>query len=264
MWVMPAYEAILYEKRGRVALVTMNRPEIMNALEAPMARELVSAFRDAAADDEIGSIVLTGAGKSFSSGGDLSRLMQGFELLEGRQWLQERYEQLMELARVKKPVIAAVNGYAVGAGFSLALLCDLIIAADTAKFGMAFVKVGLVPDCGALYFLPRLVGLQKAKELVFTGENIDAAEAYRIGIVNRVVPAAELLPAALQLGQQLAEGPAVALAQAKEILNASSSLSLEQVMELEIYAQSLCLQTEDHKEGVIAFLERRRPVFKGW
>jgi len=164
---------------------------------------------------------------------------------------------------VRKPVIAAVNGYAVGAGFSLALLCDLIIAADTAKFGMAFIKVGAVPDCGALYFLPRLVGLPKAKELVFTGANIDAAEAYRIGIVNRVVPAAELLPEALRLGQQLADGPAVALALAKEILNASSSLSLEQVMELEIYAQSLCFQTEDHKEGVIAFLEKRKPVFKG-
>jgi 2-(1,2-epoxy-1,2-dihydrophenyl)acetyl-CoA isomerase len=123
--------------------------------------------------------------------------------------------------------------------------------------------VGLVPDCGALYFLPRLAGLQKAKELVFTGENIDAAEAHRIGIVNRVVPAAELLQEALKLGQQLAEGPAVALAQAKEILNASDGLSLEQVMELEIYAQSLCFQTEDHKEGAIAFLERRKPAFKG-
>ena len=260
---MSAYETIIYEKRGGVALLTMNRPDIMNALEAAMAQELVSAIRSSAADDEIGSIVLTGTGKSFSSGGDLSRLMQGFELLEGRRWLQEGYAQLMELANVKKPVIAAVNGYAVGAGFSLALLCDLIIAADTAKFGMAFIKVGLVPDCGALYFLPRLAGLQKAKELVFTGENIDAAEAHRIGIVNRVVPAAELLQEALKLGQQLAEGPAVALAQAKEILNASDGLSLEQVMELEIYAQSLCFQTEDHKEGAIAFLERRKPAFKG-
>ncbi|HOB86444.1 MAG TPA: enoyl-CoA hydratase [Bacillota bacterium] len=260
---MPTYEHLLYEKHGGVALLTMNRPEIMNALEAALARDLVSALREAAADDEIGSIVLTGTGKSFSSGGDLGRLMQGFDLLEGRRWLQEGYAQLMGLLKVRKPVIAAVNGYAVGAGFSLALLCDLIIAADTAKFGMAFIKVGAVPDCGALYFLPRLVGLPKAKELVFTGANIDAAEAYRIGIVNRVVPAAELLPEALRLGQQLADGPAVALALAKEILNASSSLSLEQVMELEIYAQSLCFQTEDHKEGVIAFLEKRKPVFKG-
>ncbi len=260
---MSSYETILYEKRGKVALITLNRPEMMNALEAALARDLVAAVREAAADSDIGSIVLTGTGKVFSSGGDLTRLMQGFELLEGRQWLKEGYAQLLELAHVKKPVIAAVNGYAVGAGFSLAMLCDLIYAAETAKFGQAFIKVGAVPDCGALYFLPRLVGLQKAKELVFTGVNIDAAEARRIGIVNRVFPADVLLEEALKMGRQLAEGPAVALAQAKEILNASSNLSLSAVMDLEIYAQSFCFQTQDHKEGVIAFLEKRKPVFKG-
>lgn len=260
---MSDYDTILFEKQGGVALITMNQPEMMNALQADMARDLLSAVRAAAEDTEIGSIVLTGAGKSFSSGGDIGRLMQGFDLLEGRRWLQEGYGQLTELARVKKPVIAAVNGYAVGAGFSLAMLCDLIYAADTAKFGQAFIKIGAVPDCGSLYFLPRLVGLQKAKELVFTGMNIDAAEAHRIGIVNGLFPAAELLPEVLRMGQQLAEGPAVALAQAKEILNASSNLSLNEVMELEIYAQSLCFQTEDHKEGVFAFLEKRKPEFKG-
>ncbi|HOL17558.1 MAG TPA: enoyl-CoA hydratase [Bacillota bacterium] len=260
---MSEYETILYERRGNVALITMNRPEVMNALEAPLARDLISAIREAAADQEIGAIVLTGTGKVFSAGGDLGRLMQGFELLEGRRYLKEGYVHLLELARVPKPVIAAVNGYAVGAGFSLAMLCDIILAADTAKFGQAFIKVGAVPDCGALYFLPRLVGLARAKELVFTGDNIDAVEAQRIGIANRVFPADKLLEEALQLGQQLAEGPAVALAQAKEILNKSFDLNLEEVMELEIYAQSLCFQTEDHKEGVLAFLEKRKPVFKG-
>ncbi len=260
---MSTYETILYEKRGRVALVTMNRPEMMNALEAAMAQELVSAVRAAATDDEIGSIVLTGTGRSFSSGGDIGRLMEGFKLLEGRQWMREGYNQLMELTRINKPVIAAVNGYAVGAGFSLTMLCDLIIAADTAKFGQAFIKIGAIPDCGSLYFLPRLVGLQKAKELVFTGVNIDAAEAHRIGIVNQVVPADALLEEALAMGQQLADGPAVALGLAKEILNKSGNLNLQEVMDLEIYAQSLCLQTEDHREGITAFLEKRKPVFRG-
>lgn len=257
------YESIIYEKENRVALIRLNKPEMMNALEASLANEIVDAVHSAADDDEIGAIVLTGTGSVFSSGGDLSKLMQGFELLEGRQWLQDGYNQILELTRIKKPVIAAVNGYAVGAGFSLALMCDLIYAAESAKFGMAFIKVAAVPDCGALYFLPRLVGLQKAKELVFRGSNITAAEANRIGIVNQVYDSEALLPEVMKIASSLADGPAVALAQAKEILNASGNLTLEAVMELEIYAQSFCFQTEDHREGVIAFLEKRKPVFKG-
>ncbi len=260
---MKDYETIIYEVDKRVALIRLNRPEMMNALEAALAKDLVDAVRHAGADPDIGAIVLTGTGKVFSSGGDLSRLMQGFELVEGRQWLKDGYGQILELTRVGKPVLAAVNGYAVGAGFSLALMCDLIYAAESAKFGMAFVKVGAIPDCGALYFLPRLVGLQKAKELVFSGSNISASEAKRVGIVNDLFADEDLLDKTIALAAQLAEGPAVALAQAKEILNASSSLSLDQVMELEIYAQSVCFQTEDHREGVIAFLEKRKPVFKG-
>ncbi|MDW7740126.1 MAG: enoyl-CoA hydratase [Bacillota bacterium] len=260
---MKDYENILCEKNGRVLLIRLNRPEIMNALEEALAKDLVDAVRIAADDDQIGAVVITGTGKVFSSGGDLGKLMQGFELLEGRQWLKDGYRQILELSRIKKPVLAAVNGYAVGAGFSLALMCDLIIASESSRFGMAFIKVGAIPDCGALYFLPRLVGLQKAKELVFTGENIDAAEAVRIGIVNRIYPEEKLLDETIVLAQKLADGPSVALAQAKEILNASSNLSLEAVMELEIYAQSFCFQTEDHREGVIAFLEKRKPEFKG-
>lgn len=260
---MKEYETIFYEKIDGVALIRLNRPEMMNALEAAVARDLVDAVRDAASDQSVGSVVLTGTDKVFSSGGDLSKLMQGFELLEGRQWLKEGYGQLLELARIKKPVIAAVNGYAVGAGFSLALMCDMIYAAESAKFGMAFIKVGAIPDCGALYYLPRLVGLQKAKELVFRGSNISAAEANRIGIVNEIMADDELMPEVMKIAKNLADGPSIALAQAKEILDASSSLSLEAVMEMEIYAQSFCFQTEDHREGVIAFLEKRKPVFKG-
>lgn len=257
------FETIVYEKENRVALIRLNRPEMMNALEADLALELVEAVRDAGADENIGAVVLTGTGKVFSSGGDLSKLMQGFELIEGRQWLKDGYRQILELTRINKPVLAAVNGYAVGAGFSLALMCDMIYAAESAKFGMAFIKVAAIPDCGALYFLPRLVGLQKAKELVFSGSNITAAEAARIGVVNHVYSEDDLLPEVMKTAESLGQGPAVALAQAKEILNASGNLSLDAVMELEIYAQSLCFQTEDHREGVIAFLEKRKPVFKG-
>lgn len=260
---MKEYETIIYEVSNRVALIRLNRPEMMNALEAALARDLVDAVRRAGTDPDVGAIVITGTGKVFSSGGDLSRLIQGFELVEGRQWLKEGYGQILELTRVGKPVIAAVNGYAVGAGFSLALMCDLIYAAESARFGMAFIKVGAIPDCGALYYLPRLIGLQKAKELVFSGNNISAAEAKHIGIANDLYPDDELLDKTMAIAANLAEGPSVALAQAKEILNASGSLSLETVMDLEIYAQSVCFQTEDHKEGVIAFLEKRKPNFKG-
>ncbi len=260
---MSEYKNIVFEKKDRVALIRMNRPDIMNSLEVSLAEELVRAVRTSAEDDEVGAVVLTGTGNVFSSGGDLSKLMEGFELVEGRQWLQDGYARIMELANIKKPVIAAVNGYAVGAGFSLALLCDLIFAADTAKFGMAFIKVGAIPDCGALYFLPRLVGLQRAKELVFTGKNIPAEEAYRLGIVNRVLSAEKLMDEAQEAAAQLSRGPAIALAQAKEILNKSETLDLNTVMELEIYAQSVCFQTADHREGVMAFLEKRKPEFKG-
>jgi len=260
---MSEYKNIVFEKKDRVALIRMNRPDIMNSLEVSLAEELVRAVRTSAEDDEVGAVVLTGTGNVFSSGGDLSKLMEGFELVEGRQWLQDGYARIMELANIKKPVIAAVNGYAVGAGFSLALMCDLIFAADTAKFGMAFIKVGAIPDCGALYFLPRLVGLQRAKELVFTGKNIPAEEAYRLGIVNRVLSAEKLMDEAQEAAAQLSRGPAIALAQAKEILNKSETLDLNTVMELEIYAQSACFQTADHREGVMAFLEKRKPEFRG-
>jgi 2-(1,2-epoxy-1,2-dihydrophenyl)acetyl-CoA isomerase len=257
------YETIVCEKRERVALIRMNQPDMMNALEARMAAELVEAFRDAAGDPATGAIVLTGTGNAFSAGGDISRLMQGFELLEGQQYLKRAYPQLMELANAELPVIAAVNGYAVGAGFSVALLCDIIFASEEAKFGQVFVNIGAVPDCGSMFFLPRLVGLQKAKELVFTGSNIDAREAYRIGIVNRVFPPDELLDESIKFAQKLAAGPPAALRQAKRLLNMSTEVSLETMLELEAYAQSLCFQTEDHKEGITAFLERRKPVFKG-
>lgn len=257
------YETIIYEKVGRVALIRFNLPGSMNALEARMAEEMMEAVKSCAADSEVGAVVLTGTGNAFSAGGDISRLMQGFELLEGRQYLRKAYPLLMELANVEMPVIAAVNGYAVGAGFSIALLCDIIFASEEAKFGQAFIKIGAVPDCGSMFFLPRLVGLQKAKELVFTGMNIDAQEAYRIGIVNRIFPPDRLLDESIKFAQRLAEGPRVAIRQAKRLLNMSAEVSLETMLELEAYAQSLCFQTEDHREGMIAFLEKRKPLFKG-
>lgn len=167
----------------------------------------------------------------------------------------------MPLATLKKPTIAAVNGFAVGAGFNLALACDMIVAADTAVFSQIFVRVGLVPDSGGLYFLTRVVGLNRAKELCFTGRDVGAAEAASLGFVNRVVPAAELMDAARGLASEIARGPAVAMSLTKTALNLSSTASLADMMEKEALAQAVAASTDEHREGLAAFAGRRKPDF---
>jgi 2-(1,2-epoxy-1,2-dihydrophenyl)acetyl-CoA isomerase len=168
---------------------------------------------------------------------------------------------LVPLATLKKPTIAAVNGFAVGAGFNLALACDMVIAADNAVFSQIFVRVGLVPDSGGLYFLTRVLGLNRAKELCFTGREVAASEAAQLGFVNRVVPGSELMAASKALAQEIARGPAVAIALTKTALNLSSTASLAEMVELEALAQSLAASTAEHAEGLAAFAERRKPDF---
>lgn len=258
-----SYEALTFEKKNGYAIITLNCPQSMNALEAKLLAELTDATNRVANDNDISAAVLTGSGKAFCAGGDLRRLMEGFSPLGGQQYVKDIHSWLLDFVNLDKPVIAAVNGFAVGAGFCIALLCDIVLAAEDAKFGQAFVNVGLVPDLAGMYFLPRIVGLQKAKELIFTGEQIHADKACQLGIVNEVLPADQLLPEAERLAGQLAAGPKVALSLAKRILNMSTNLSLESLLELESLAQGLCFQTEDHKEAVKAFLEKRRPAFKG-
>ena len=162
-----------------------------------------------------------------------------------------------------KPTIAAVNGFAVGAGFCIAMQADLVLASDKAKFGMAFANVGLIPDLAGLYTLPRLVGLQRAKELVFTGRNVGADEAKEMGIVNQVVPHDELMAEAKKLAKRLADGPRVALRMAKNVMNDSINMTLEQLLDLEPHAQAICFQSEDHKIGVQAFFDKKKPAFVG-
>ena len=259
-----SYHSIILTKADGVAVIQMNNPKAMNALEDELSAELLSAYKDVAADPAVGAVILTGAEKAFCAGGDLKKLNEGFPTAEaGYDYMKSFREMVTTFLNMPKPTIAAVNGFAVGAGFCIAMQADLILASDKAKFGMAFANVGLIPDLAGLYTLPRLVGLQRAKELVFTGRTIGAEEAGAMGIVNRVAPHEQLLDEAQKLARRLADGPRVALRMAKNVMNDSINMTLEQLLDLAPHAQSICFQSEDHKIGVQAFFRKEKPVFKG-
>ena len=259
-----SYHSLILTKADGVAVIQMNNPKAMNALEDELSAELLSAYKDVAADPAVGAVILTGAEKAFCAGGDLKKLNEGFPTAEaGYDYMKSFREMVTTFLNMPKPTIAAVNGFAVGAGFCIAMQADLILASDKAKFGMAFANVGLIPDLAGLYTLPRLVGLQRAKELVFTGRTIGAEEAGAMGIVNRVVPHEQLLDEAQKLARRLADGPRVALRMAKNVMNDSINMTLEQLLDLEPHAQSICFQSEDHKIGVQAFFRKEKPVSKG-
>lgn len=256
------YEAVSYVTENKVGHLTLNRPEVLNAMDLRMREEIEAVINEASRDPSVKALIITGAGRAFCAGGDV-RTMGHVGPFAGRERLKNVHRWLYQLLSMEKPVIAAVNGVAAGAGLSLAMCCDIIVASEEASFAISFLRVGLVPDCGALYFLPRLVGLHKAKELVFTGARLSAAEAERLGLVNRVVPANDLNAVAREMAERLAEGPTRAMGLAKSILNLSLHSDLATILELEAYAQDLCFQTEDHKEGMRAFVEKRAPVFTG-
>jgi 2-(1,2-epoxy-1,2-dihydrophenyl)acetyl-CoA isomerase len=263
------YEQVKVEQDGAVATVWMANPDKLNALSAVMTRELIDAISQTNRDPDIRAIVLTGEGRGFCAGADLSAFEEPYRrgdrpkpstFLQG----DSGYNRLIPLlAEAPKPVIAAINGVAVGAGLSVALACDLRIASEDAPFSLAFVKIGLIPDSGACYFLPRAVGMARALELAITGDRIDAATALQMGLVNRVVPADSLLAEAHDLARRLTELPATAIALTKRILKESSGLSLYETLELEASFQDEAAATHDHIEGVMAFLEKRAPTFTG-
>ncbi|MBQ8054282.1 MAG: enoyl-CoA hydratase/isomerase family protein [Lachnospiraceae bacterium] len=258
------YHSILLTKEENIAVIQMNRPERMNALEDELAAELLDAYKDVAADQQVRAVVLTGSGKAFCAGGDLKRLQKGFaSTAEGYEYMRSFREMVETFMNMPKPAIAAVGGYAVGAGFCIAMQADIILASEKAKFGMAFAGVGLIPDLAGMYTLPRLAGLNRAKELIFTGRTIDAAEAKDMGIVNWIEPQEQLLEKACKLAKQLANGPGIAIKMAKKVLNESQNLTLSQLLDTEPMAQAICFDSEDHKEGVNAFFEKRRPKFVG-
>jgi 2-(1,2-epoxy-1,2-dihydrophenyl)acetyl-CoA isomerase len=256
-----AYETIRLEVANGVATITLNRPDSLNALNATMRRELLDALKVIRRDEAVRAVVLTGAGRGFCSGADLRG---GSAEREFRRVVTTEYNPIIQAVReLPKPVIAAVNGVAAGAGVSLALACDLIWAAEEARFIQAFVKIGLVPDSGSTRTLVRALGRHRAAQLIFTGEPLSAAEAHDAGLVTAVVPGAELAAAAANVAGDLAAGPTRAIGHAKRLINHAEDASLDASLAMEAGLQELAGRTEDHAEGVAAFGEKREPRFVG-
>lgn len=257
------FTRLLFEKRNGIAKITLNRPDILNALDVQARLELLEALRDVEGDDAIRVVILTGAGdRAFCVGADL-RIFKGMTPSEARRYVKLAKAATHKLETLRKPVIAMVNGFALGGGLEIVLACDLAVAADSARFGQTEVNVGLVPGAGGTQRLPRAVGARKAKQLIFTGEQIDAQEALRLGLVNQVVPAAELEKATMALATKLMEKSPVILRFAKEALSQATRRGLREGLTAESKLFAACFATEDTREGVSAFLEKRRPRFKG-
>lgn len=262
-----SYETIALERDGRVAILTLNRPQAMNSLNPDMLADLEGALAELGRDSGTSVVVMTGAGRAFSAGGDVKffarRIAEQEPAYVTRAYLRRVQEVMRGFTTLDKPTIAAVNGAAVGGGMNFALACDIRIAAEGARFGEAFINVGLGIDMGGGWLLPRIVGVSKACEIIFTGDTIDAREAERIGLVSKVVPAAELMPAAMGLAKKIASKAPMGLAMSKAIIYKGLQTDFATSLEHESECATLSVRTEDHKEAVAAFIEKREAVFKG-
>ncbi|GII66537.1 enoyl-CoA hydratase [Sphaerisporangium krabiense] len=259
------HDHVLYSVEDSVATVTLNRPEAMNALTVQMKASLLEALERARDDAGARAVLLTGAGRAFCAGQDLQEHAANLEAgvgLDGT--VRAHYNPIvLTVTGMGKPVVAAVNGVAAGAGASLAFACDFRVAAENAKFAMAFGAIGLVPDSGASWTLPRLVGPAKARELLLLGDTVGAEEALRLGLATAVVPAAELGARARELAVRLAQGPTLAYGAIKQALDYSAAHTLEDSLEVEADLQDFCAKTEDHERATRAFLAKQKPVFQG-
>ncbi len=261
------YQSLILEKEDGIATLTLNRPDKLNAINMIMREELPKAIDEVRGDDEVRVLVVTGAGRGFCSGADVASQAAS---IAGEKVEESRRSLLAAvgiwgvcLAELEKPTIAAVNGVAAGAGLSITLLCDIRISAQSARFAAVWVRRGLVADVGATYFLPRIVGVEKALELMYTGDIIDASEAERIGLVSRVVPDDDLMKVTGELANKIAKGPPLAIELMKRAVYRDIVSGLGASLDFETYAQNICYRSEDHKEGVASFLEKREAHFKG-
>ena len=260
------YKDIIFEKKDKIAIITLNRPEKMNAYTAAMRASIWHAIEDVADDDNIRLLILTGSGRAFCAGRDLStdESQNPADIGVGNRhrfapagWLALRMYQLA------KPTIAAVNGVAAGGGFGLALSCDFRIASENARFGSVFIKRGLNIDTGVAYFLPRYVGITKALEICLTGDLVDAKEAERLGMVSKVVPHDDLMKETVEFANRMANNAPISLQMTKRSIYKGQNLDLPEVLDYETFCQQYCTSSQDFQEGRKAFLEKREPVFKG-
>ena len=259
-------KTFLYDQRDRIATITLNRPERLNAITFGVYRELTDLFASLRDEKDVRVVVITGAGRAFCSGGDVLDIigeLQGCDAEGLLEFTRLTCELIHNMRALPKPIIASLNGTTAGAGACIALASDIRLAAKEAKIAFIFVKVGLAgTDMGATYLLPRVVGLAKATELLMTGDFIEAAEAEKIGLYNRVVARDQLEPVTREFAEKLAHGPALGLAKTKEMLNREMHMGFESALEAEAVAQALCMQTPDFKEAHAAFIEKREAKFK--
>ncbi len=259
-----AYETILFRQADGVATITLNRPDTLNAFNDTMIRETTDAFKQCAKDPAVRCVVLTGAGRGFSSGQDLGDVQQRGEGFSIAEHLRRGYHRLiLAMVRLEKPIVGAINGVAAGAGFGVALAADIRIASDKASFILAFSRVGLVPDSGTNWFLPRIIGQARAYELAITGERLSADQALAWGVVNRVVPHQELEATVQEYAARLAQGPSLAYGLTKRAMYRAWEQTLEEALAYEAYLQETAARSHDYQEGVQAFLEKRAPRFQG-
>ncbi len=261
------YQDILVTQQDTVAIVTLNRPERMNTMGGTLVEDTIAVLTSFQQDQNVRAVILTGAGqRAFCAGADVQNLQNQSEeatAMERRRYVHSAQKLTLAIRQLEKPVIAAVNGVAAGGGCDIALACDIRIASEQARFGEVFARIGLFPGTGGTYFLPRLVGIAKALELIWTGDVIDAQEAERIGLVSRVVPPEDLMAAAIAFAQRLTQGPPLAISLAKTAVYQGLDLDIHSAFEYAATAESITLTSEDHREGVTAFREKRSPHFQG-
>ncbi|MEE9390291.1 MAG: enoyl-CoA hydratase-related protein [Candidatus Aminicenantaceae bacterium] len=257
------YKTLIYEKKENIGLLTINRPDKLNAISNELTSELSQLLGEIENDEELRVLIITGAGdKAFVAGADIKELVDRDAKI-GRRVSRERQEIFSRIENLQIPVIGAVNGYALGGGLEIALACSIRVCSEKAQFGAPEVKLGIIPGDGGTQRLPRLVGLGRAMEMILTGDFIDAQEAYRIGLVNKVFPHEEMMDGAMELAQRIASRPPLAVRYAKEAVNRSQGGDAVSGFALESYLHALACTTEDKKEGVSAFLEKRKGEFKG-